>query len=287
MTSRSRLLLRFDMSTATRPSVVRSTSVRPLTASTTPVISVQRRSSRARLGIGADVGATSRVDDFAGGDAGGDAAATDGPAVGALITAGYGPNPGVVGVTAGAGAVTVGAGAAVVGAGVAPFGVVAGALGAGAGVAGVDPAGAAALLAGVGTPAPGSTPFCGGALGVLAVGAAIAAAPPCGAGAAAVGAGALGVVGEATLGVGATTPGVGAATLGVGTPTLGGVTTAGADAADAGFAPCKFESADSTESPAPTPSAVISCGVRPSRPSTATRAPRVSEASRRAAVIVT
>src|SRR5262249_61082742 len=111
------------------------------------------------------------------------------------------------------------------------------------GGAGVEAAGAAALFAGGPTRAPGSTPFCVGAPGALAVGAAIAAAPPFG-----------GVTGAAAVGAGVL--GVGDATLGVGVPTLGGVTT-GADAAGAGFPPCKLASADSTASPAPTPSAGI------------------------------
>src|SRR5262249_13813100 len=283
---RSRWLLRLDIPAAPRPSGVRSTSVRPLTASTTPVISVQRRSSRARCGIGKEVGATSAVAGFDGVDAG-PVAATAGGVVGAVMMAGYGPTPGGVGVTAGAGAVAVGAGAAVFGGGVDPFGVGADVVG-----AGVGDAGAAVVFVAAGARVPGTTPTCVGAPGAFAAGAAIAAAPPFvaappfagAAGDAVIGAGAPGGVGAATLRrVSAGAPGR------VGAARLRGVAPGGAGAAAGGadLAFCRLASADAAESPTPTPSAVISCTVRPSRPSTAMRAPLVSAPSCRTAAIVT
>jgi hypothetical protein len=59
VTMRSRFWLRLETSTATRPSSERNVSVRPTSDSTTPVISVQRRSSLAETGSAAGAGAGS------------------------------------------------------------------------------------------------------------------------------------------------------------------------------------------------------------------------------------
>src|SRR2546428_5603127 len=56
---RSRLWLRLETSTATRPFSERRTSVRPTSDSTTPLISVQRRPSTAGAGSAAGVTLTS------------------------------------------------------------------------------------------------------------------------------------------------------------------------------------------------------------------------------------
>src|SRR3989442_14780103 len=96
---RSRFWLRLDTSTAMRPSSERSTSVRPTSDSTTPLISVQRRSSLADAGMAAGAGAVSTMDRRAGG---GPAAERTFDAVGAVMMDG-GATPEGRGVTARAG----------------------------------------------------------------------------------------------------------------------------------------------------------------------------------------
>jgi hypothetical protein len=67
----------------------------------------------------------------------------------------------------------------------------------------------------------------------------------------------------------------------------GGATTAGAGAGDAGRVPYRLANAPSVASPVPIPKAVISCGVRPSRPSTTTRALALTVLSSRAVAMAT
>src|SRR5690348_15803863 len=110
---RSRLTLRLETSTATRPSSERMTSVRPESDSTTPLISIHRRSSVADVGMATGPGATmvsARLD-----GAGAIVAARTGDAVGALMM--FGPAvPLVGGVSAGEDGVALDAGGAAVGA---------------------------------------------------------------------------------------------------------------------------------------------------------------------------
>src|SRR5262249_54535413 len=76
MTIRSRLALRLERSTLTRPPSTFKTSVRPANASTSPVISTQRCSS-----VGTSIGAVATAGDCAAVDAGVDAGTTAGAAL--------------------------------------------------------------------------------------------------------------------------------------------------------------------------------------------------------------
>src|SRR5438477_611882 len=107
---RSRFWLRLETSTATRPSVDRSTSVRPTSDSTTPLTSVQRRSSLADTDSAAGVGdVTTSVAGRLTGGGGAIAAEREDGGIGTLMTFGCVSTPFAGGVTAGAGDVTVGA----------------------------------------------------------------------------------------------------------------------------------------------------------------------------------
>src|SRR5688572_3063168 len=137
--------------------------------------------------------------------------------------------------------------------------------GTGAGVAGTT--GAAGVASGAGAGATGA-----GAGGAGAGGA--------DAGATAAGAAGAGEV-TAALPVAGPDGAVGGA-IGAGPAATGGGVAAGDAAAGAGRAPWRCASAASAVVPIPRPTAVTSCALRPSMPSTATRAPAAGVPSRRA-----